>query len=117
MKKDISKAKFSYEEFEGCTPEEVRRLEVDEFKGFQEIKCLIVFDVKMNFTCKARYVINGSMNGTPMGLFYLSVVSRDSIIIAFLVAVLNDLDILACDISKHISQCSMPRENLVCCRP
>ena len=81
-------------------PEEVRRGEVDELKGFQEITCNIVFDVKMRFTRNARYVANGSMNDTLVVLCYLGVVSRDSFIIAFLVAALNDLDILACDMSN-----------------
>ena len=81
-------------------PEEVRQGEIDEIEVFQDITCHIVFDVKMDFTCKARYDANGSMTDTPVGLFYSSVVSRDSIIITFLVAALNDLDILACDISN-----------------
>ena len=58
--------------------------------------------MKMYYTRKARYVANGSMTYTPVGLYYLSVVSRDSVIIALLVAALNDLDILACNISKRI---------------
>ena len=54
----------------------------------------------MDFTCKARYFENGSMNDTPMGLCYSSFVSSDSVRISLLVAALNDLDILACDISN-----------------
>ena len=96
----MGKAEISYEEVEGCTPKEVRRGEVDELKGFQEITCHIVFDVKMDFTCKAMYLANGAITDTPVGLCYSSVVSRDSVRIAFLVAALNDLYILACDISN-----------------
>ena len=69
-------------------------------RGFQEISCHIVFDVKMDFTRKARFVADGSTTATPVGLCYLSVVSRDSIRIAFLVAALNDLDVFACDIGN-----------------
>lgn len=54
----------------------------------------------MDFTRKARFVANGSMTDTPIGLCYSSVVSRDSVRIAFLVAALNDLDLLACDIGN-----------------
>ena len=54
----------------------------------------------MYFTRKVRYAANGSMADTPVGLYYSSVLYRDSVIIAFLVAALNDLDILACDISN-----------------
>ena len=52
------------------------------------------------FTRKARYVANIAMTDTPVVLFYLSVVSCDSVRIALLVASLIDLDILACDISN-----------------
>ena len=96
----MGKAEISYKEVEGCTPEEVRQGEIDEIEVFQDITCHIIFDVKMDFTRKARYLANGSMTDTPVGLCYSSVVSRDSIIITFLVAALNDLDILACDISN-----------------
>ena len=47
LKKDMIKAEISYNEVGGCNPEEVRRGEVGEFKGFQDIICHIVFDVKM----------------------------------------------------------------------
>ena len=96
----MGKAEISYKEVEGCTPEEVRQGEIDEIEVFQDITCHIIFDVKMDFTRKARYLANVSMTDTPVGLCYSSVVSRDSIIITFLVAALNDLDILACDISN-----------------
>ena len=91
----MGKAKISYEEVEGCTPEEVRQCEVDELRGFQEITCHIVFYVKMYFTSKARYVANGAMNETPVVLYYSSVVSYGSVRISLLVDALNDLDILA----------------------
>ena len=91
----MDKAEISYEEVE-----EVRRGEVDELKAFQVITCHIVFDVKLDFTRKARYVTDVSMADTPVGLFYSSVLSRDSVIIEFLVAALNDLDIFSCDISN-----------------
>ena len=68
-----------------------RNLKVDELKVFQEITCHIIFDVKLDFTRKARYVANGAMNDAPVGLNYLSFVSRDSVITAFLVNALNDL--------------------------
>ena len=96
----MGKAEISYDEVEGCTPEEVRQGEVDELKGFQEIPCHILFYVKMNFTQKARYVANGAMHDTPVGLCYSSIVYSDSFKITFLVAALNNLDILACEISN-----------------
>ena len=66
----MGKVEISYEEVEGCTPEEVRQGEVDELRGFQDITCHIVFNVKMDFTRKARYVANGAMTDTTVGLCY-----------------------------------------------
>ena len=100
LNKEMKKAKVAYQEMEGCTPDEVRRGEVPELTGFQEIKCHVIFDVKMDFTRKARYVAGGHMTEAPVALCYSSVVSRDSVRIAFLVAALNDLDVFSCDISN-----------------
>ena len=52
----------------------------------------------MDFTREAKYVTNGSMNDMPVGLCYSSVVSCDSVRISLLVAALNKLDILTCEI-------------------
>ena len=70
--------------------------------GYQQIKCHMVFDVKMgeNFRRKARFVAGGHMTETPSTLTYSSVVSRDSVRIILLVAALNGLNIMACDIQN-----------------
>lgn len=62
----------------------------------------MVFDVKMDgkFTRKARLVANGNETEPTKDLTYSSVVSRDSVRIAFLFAALNDLDVLGCDVSN-----------------
>lgn len=52
----------------------------------------------MDFTRKARYVAGGHVTEPPSTQTYASVVSRDSVRIAFLVAALNDLDIMAADV-------------------
>jgi len=54
----------------------------------------------MDFTRKARFVAGGHMTETPSSLTYSSVVSRESVKIAFLLAALNDLDVMACDIGN-----------------
>ncbi len=54
----------------------------------------------MDFKRKARFVAGGHMADPPATLTYSSVVSRDSIWIAFLLAALNDLDILAADVGN-----------------
>ena len=68
--------------------------------GYQKIRCHLIFDIKLgeNFRRKARYVAGGHTTETPTSLTYSSVVSRDSVRIAFLLAALNGLDIKACDI-------------------
>ena len=67
--------------------------------GFQKIDCHMIFDVKMTLERKARYVAGGHQTEPPKDITFASVVSRDSIRVAFLVAALNDLDILSADIS------------------
>ncbi len=51
--------------------------------GYKWIKCHMIFDVKMDFTRKARYVAGGHMTNPPSSLTYSSVVLRDSVRIAF----------------------------------
>ena len=70
--------------------------------GYQKIKCHIIFDIKLgeNFRRKARYVAGGHTTETPASLTYSSMVARDSVRIAFLLAALNDLDVKACDIQN-----------------
>ena len=62
----------------------------------------MVFDVKMgeNFRRKAQFVVGGHTTETPSTLTYSSVVSRDSVRIILLVAALNGLNIMACDIQN-----------------
>jgi Reverse transcriptase (RNA-dependent DNA polymerase) len=52
----------------------------------------------MDFTRKARFVAGGHVTDPPTSQMYASVVSRDSVRIAFLIAALNDLDILSADV-------------------
>ena len=70
--------------------------------GYQEVRCHLIFDVKMgeNFRRKARFVAGGHTTDVPSTLTYASVVSRDSVRIALTVAALNDLQIMACDIQN-----------------
>ena len=60
----------------------------------------MIFDIKMYFTRKTRFVAGGHMTELPTSLTYSSVVSRYSVKIAFLIAALNDLDITACNIGN-----------------
>ena len=60
----------------------------------------MIFDVKMDFVRKGRFVAGGHMTEAPSGITYSSVVSRDSVQLAFLYAQLNNLDVMACDIGN-----------------
>ena len=68
--------------------------------GYKQIPCHMIFDVKMCLTRKARFVAGGHMTDPPKESTYSSVVSRDSVRIAFTIAALNDLDILAADVQN-----------------
>jgi hypothetical protein len=71
----------------------------------------MIFDVKMDFTQKARFVAGGHMKNPPQSITYSSIVSRDSMRIAFLLAALNDVDILATDIGNAYLN-ALPREKV-----
>jgi hypothetical protein len=70
--------------------------------GYQQVKCHLIFDVKMgeNFRRKARFVAGGHTTEVPSTLTYASVVSRDSVRIALTIAALNGLQVMACDIQN-----------------
>ena len=68
--------------------------------GYKEITCHLIFDLKMDLTRKARYVAGGHLTDPPTSMTYASVVSRDNVRIAFLLAALNGLQILAGDIQN-----------------
>jgi len=69
--------------------------------GFQEITCHMVFTVKFDLRRKSRYVAgNHLVKDQPSYNTYSSVVSRESVRIGFLLAALNDLDLMSGDISN-----------------
>lgn len=68
--------------------------------GYKQIRCHLIFDVKMDLTRKARFVAGGHMTDPPTAMTYASVVSRDSVRLAFLLASLNNQDILTGDIGN-----------------
>jgi Reverse transcriptase (RNA-dependent DNA polymerase) len=58
----------------------------------------MIFDVKMDLTRKARLVAGGNQTSPSDDMVFSSVVSRDSVRLAFLLAALNGLDTSACDV-------------------
>ncbi|KAI2508430.1 Reverse transcriptase (RNA-dependent DNA polymerase) [Fragilaria crotonensis] len=67
-------------------------------KFYKKIDCHMIFDVKMDLTRKARLVAGGHQTDPPKESTYSSVVSRNSIRIAFTLAALNDLDVLSANV-------------------
>ena len=68
--------------------------------GYKEIGCHMIFDVNMDLTRKSRLVAGGHKTNTSKDSTYASVVSRDSVHIAFTVAALNGLDVIFADVQN-----------------
>jgi hypothetical protein len=61
----------------------------------------MIFDVKAgSLKRKVKFVAGGHMTEAPSTTMYASVVSRESIRIALLIAALNDLEVFAADIQN-----------------
>ena len=66
--------------------------------GYKHIPCHMVFDVKAGtLQRKCRLVCGGHKTGNPDCQTYASVVSRESVRIAFMLAALNGLELLGAD--------------------
>ncbi len=67
--------------------------------GYQKIPCHMVFDIKMeDFKNKARLVAGGHKTEAPATITYASIVSRETVRIALMLAALNDLQVNAGDV-------------------
>ena len=86
----MKEANITYEPREEFTPEEVQKWKLYDMHGYQYITCHVIFHLKMYFTHKDRFGANSSKTEAPLSLTYSSVVSRDSVRLAFLIAELND---------------------------
>jgi hypothetical protein len=68
--------------------------------GYKKSTLHMIFDVKMSFTRKAQLVAGSHLTDPPPSITYSSVVSRDSVRIMFLIAALNNLQVLVADIGN-----------------
>jgi len=66
--------------------------------GYGHIRCHMIFDIKMDFTRKVRMVAGGHVTDVPENITYASVVSRETIRIALLLAALNGLEVKTADV-------------------
>ena len=58
----------------------------------------LIFDVNMDFSWKARFVVNSSTNPILSASTYVGVVSREMVRVSFTYAALNGLDITTTEI-------------------
>jgi hypothetical protein len=77
----------------------------------------MVFDFKPDFARKARLVAGGHMTDPPACITNASVVSQESVRIAFLIAALNDLDVLSADIGNAYLNARAREKIYVICGP
>ena len=96
--KERNRVKIAWEARDDLDPNKCR--DGDQLIGYTEIKCHMIFEVKNDFTQKAPFLAGWHMTNAPSTATYSSVVSRESVCIAFLLAALNNLEILACNISN-----------------
>ena len=69
-------------------------------KDYTKVPLLIKFDVKMDLRRKVRIVAGGHVTDPPTTEVYSSVVARDSVRIMFLIAQLNNLELMMTDIGN-----------------
>ena len=72
-------------------------------------------DVKMDFTRKARWVLDGHKTPDPIRSTFAGVVSRESVRIAFAYAALNGLQVVAADICNAFLQAPSSQKDYVVC--
>lgn len=100
LAREMNNVQVAWKARDDVTPQDVIDGKVPDMIGYKQIKCHIIFDIKMDLTRKARFVAGGHLTDAPQSITYSSVVTRDSVWLAFLIAALNDLCILACDITN-----------------
>ena len=66
--------------------------------GWHKVTGHLDWDMKMDFTWKARWVLDSHKTPDPIGSMFAGVVSRESVRITFTYAALNGLDVCAADI-------------------
>jgi hypothetical protein len=86
--------------------------------GWKKVTGHLVWDVKMDFTRKARWFLDGHLTPNPIGSTYAGVVSRESIRIPFTYAALvNGLDVFAADINNAYLQAPSSCKDYIICGP
>ena len=86
---------IAFEKLDGLTPNEMRKGKIK--PGYEHINVHMIFDIKMGgeFTRKSILVANVHTTAPPTSIKYSSIVSKESVRIAFIITSLNKLDIFA----------------------
>ena len=71
----------------------------------------------MNFTCKARWVLDGHKNPDPVGSTYAGVLSRESLRIAFAYEGLNGIELFTSYIRNNYLQAHSSQKYYIVCGP
>ena len=85
--------------------------------GWKAVTGHIIFDVKMDFTRKARWVLDGHKTPALNVSTYARVVSRESVRIALTYAALNGVDVVAADIRNAYLQAPSSQKDYIICGP
>ena len=85
--------------------------------GWKKVTGHLVWDVKMDFMRKTRWVLDGHKTPDPVGSTFTRVVSKESVQITFTYAALNGLDILAGDIRNAYLQAPSSQKDYIVCGP
>ncbi len=85
--------------------------------GWHKASGHLVFDVKMDFTRKARWVKDGHKTPDSVTSSFAGVVSRDSICIALTHAALLGLPVLGADICNAYLQAPSSEKHFIICGP
>ena len=83
--------------------------------GWRGVTGHLIWDLKMDFTRKARWVLDGHKAPSPVGSTYAGVVSRESVRIGFTYAALNNLDVGAADIRNAYLQAPSSQRDYITC--
>ena len=85
--------------------------------GDKKVTGHLVFDVKIDFTSKAWWVIDGHKTPSPAGSTYAGVISRESAKIAFIYVALNGVDVLTANIRNAYLQAPTSEKHFIICDP
>ena len=84
------------QDLKGLKLDQMREVKVR--PGFKYVGTHMIFDIKTNgkFTRKSRIVAGGNKTAHPLSITYSSVVTRESVTMAFLISGMRNMDIFAC---------------------